>query len=89
MTLSLSLSVRSFFRPSLFFLLVSLKFVVHCFKKVSRVFQGSFEGVSRKFPGSFKEVSRVLQGSFKGVSRKFQGCFKEVSRTFHVSFKGV
>ena len=56
------------------------------FKEVSRVFQGSsngvsrhFKSVSRKFQWCFKEVSRVFQGSFKGVSRKFQGCFKEVS----------
>ena len=53
---------------------------VLCFKEVSRAFQGSFNGVSRKFRGCLKEVSRVFQGSFEGVSRKFQGCFKDVSR---------
>ena len=64
--------------PSLFFHLVFLEFVVHCFKKVSRVFQGSFKGVPRKFQGCFKEVSRVFQGSLKGVSGKFKGCFKHI-----------
>ena len=39
-------------------LLVSLEFVVHCFKKVSRVFQGGFKSVSRKFKGGFKDVPR-------------------------------
>ena len=34
------------------------------------VFQGSFNGVSRKFKGCFEKVSRVLQGGFKGVSCK-------------------
>ena len=38
-----------------------------CFKRVSRVFQGSFIHVSRKFEGSFKRVLRRFQGSFKGV----------------------
>ena len=53
------------------------------FKDVSRIYEGSFEGVYRKF-GRFKEVLRVcegssllLKGSFKGVSRKFHGYFKE------------
>ena len=72
----------SSFVCDLFFLLVSLEFLVHCFKKVSRVFQGSFKGVSGKFQGCFKEVPRVFQGGFKGVLRKFQGYFKEVSRVF-------
>ena len=91
--MSLSSFVRSSVRPSvrnLFFLLVSLEFVVHlkcqqgdqrCLKgvsQVSRVFQRSFKGVSWKFQGYFKEVSR-----------KFQRCFKEVSRLFHESFKEV
>ena len=52
---------------------VSRKFL-RCFKEDSRVFQGSFEGVS----GSFKEVLRV----FQGVSRVFQGSVKVVSREF-------
>ena len=68
MTLSLSSFICSSVRP-FFFSLVSLKSV--CFKEVSRVFQGSFKGVLRKFQGCFKEVSRVFQGSFKGVSRLF------------------
>ena len=50
------------------------------FKEDSRVFQGSFKSVSRKFQECFKEVLRVFQGSVKGVS-----CFREeeVSRMFH------
>ena len=43
--------------------------------EVSRVFQGSFKGLSKKFQGCFEEVLRVFEGSFKGVSRKSQGCF--------------
>ena len=47
------------------------------------MFQGSFNGVLRKFQGRFREVTWIFlspkrQGSFKSVSRKFQGCFKEV-----------
>ena len=74
MTLSLSLSVRSFvrsfFRP-LFFSLVSLKSVVHLEShKASKSVKGTqWESLC---------VSRVFQGSFKGVLRVFQGCFKEV-----------
>ena len=59
-----------------------------CLKSVSRVFQGSFKGVSRKFQWCFKEVSKVFQESFRGVSRKFQGCFDGVSGKF-TSFKEV
>ena len=70
--MSLSLCVCVFVRP-LFFLFVSLDFVVHCFKRVSRVFQGSFEGVSRKFQGSFKKFSRMFQEGFKVVSKSFKG----------------
>ena len=47
-----------------------------CFQEVSRVFQESFLGVSRKFKRCFKKVSRVFQlrlmgfpSSLKGVSR--------------------
>ena len=95
--MSLSSFFRSFVLPfvrNLFFLLVSLEFVVHlecqqgdsrCLKGVSqvfRVFQESFTGVSRKFQECFKEVSRVFQESFTGVSRKFKCCFKEVSMVF-------
>ena len=88
MTLSLSSSVRP-----LFFLLVSLKFllVLKSFKGVSRQFKehlnfnGSFkevlrvfQGVSRMFQGCLKGVSRLFQGRFKSISRKFQECFLEV-----------
>ena len=58
-------------------------------KEVTMVFQGSFNGVSRKFHRCFKKVSRTFQKRFKVVSRKFQGCLKKVSRTFQKSFKGV
>ena len=64
------------------------------------MFQGSFNGISRKFQGCFKEVSRVSQesvkevskeiaGSFMGISKKFKGCFKEVSKVFQGSSKEV
>ena len=68
-------------------ILLSLEHSKHLKPNVSRVFQGSFKGVLRKFQGCFKEVSRVLQGSFKGVLRRFQGCSKEISRVFQGSFK--
>ena len=79
-------------RPSLFFLLVSLKFllVLKSFNGASRQFKECL-----KFNGSFKEVLRVFQGCFKDVSRVFKGClkftgsFKDVSRMFQGSFKGV
>ena len=54
----------------------AVKGELKCFKEVSRVFHGSFKGVSRKLQGRFKKVSRVFEGSFKCVSRKFQGYFK-------------
>ena len=75
--MSLSSSVRSFFRSfvTFFCLLVFLEFVVHLDSRC-------LKSVSKKFQGCFKEVSRVSQESFKGVSRKFQECFKEVSRKF-------
>ena len=54
-------------------------------KKVSRVSEESFKGVSRNFQGCFKDVSRVFHESFNEaeVSRifhDFQECFKGVSR---------
>ena len=69
------------------------KGVLESYKCVSKKFQGCFKKVLRVFQGSFKEcfkeVSKVFQGRFKGVSGKFQKCFKEVSRVFQGSFKGV
>ena len=38
-----------------------------CFKKVSGVLQGCFEGVLREFQLCFKEVLRMIQGSFSAV----------------------
>ena len=40
---------------------------IGCFKKVSRVLQGSFEGDLREFQWCFKEVLRMIQGSFTAV----------------------
>ena len=71
---------------------------VSSFKEVSRVFQGSFKDVFRKFQGFFEEVSRVFQGSFKSVLMKFLENFKGVSKMFQgyslrlegsSSFKGI
>ena len=58
-----------------------------CFEEVSRVFRGSFKGVSRKFQRCSKKVSSVFQESFKGDSRKFHESFKELSRVFQGTFK--
>ena len=44
---------------------------------VSRVFQGSFQCISKKFQRGFKEVSMVFQESLKRGSRDIEGCFKE------------
>ena len=47
--------------------------------EVSRLFQGSFKGVSRVVQGCLKKVSSVFQEKFKqsvkGVSRMFQSSF--------------
>ena len=82
MTLSLSVSVRPFIRPSPFFLFVSLEFAVYL--EVSWVFQGCFKGITNKFG----VVSRAFQSKFKSVSRVIQGCFMDVPRLIYGSFKG-
>ena len=46
---------------------------------VLRVFQWSFEGVSRECRGCSEGVSRMFQGWSKGVLRVFQWCLKVVS----------
>ena len=63
-------------------ILSDLEHLKHLKQEVSRVFQGSFKGVSQKLQGCFTEVSSVFQGSFKGVSRMFQESFKRASRKF-------
>ena len=71
-----------------------------CFKEASRVFQESFNGVSRKIEGclkrsfqwsseKFQESSNVFKEDFKGAQRKISGCFKEVSRMLQEHYKGV
>ena len=44
--------------------------------------QGSFKGVSRKFPRSFKKLLRAFKENLKGISRKFL-------RVFQRKLKGV
>ena len=86
----MKLPLSVFFRLSLYFLLVSLKFllVLKSFNnecrlfKLSLMFKGSFQNVSRKFLRLFTE-------NFNGVSRKFKGCLKKVSRVFQLRLKGV
>ena len=90
-------SFRSSFCPSLFFLLVSLEFllVLNGFNGASRLFKGylkfkgSFKDVSRKFQGCVKEVLRVFTENVKDASRKFKGCFKEVSRVVQGIFREI
>ena len=62
------------------------------------MFQGSFNGVLRKFQKHFREFTwmffkpkepRKFQRCFEEISRMFQGCFKDVSRMFQGSFNGV
>ena len=47
-----------------------------CFKEDFRVFQVSFEGVSRVFDKSLKGVSWKIKGCFKEVLSGFQGYLK-------------
>ena len=56
-----------------------------CCESVSRVFQESFNGVSRKLHGCYMKALREIERCFEGVL----WCFKEVSRLFQGSFKGV
>ena len=82
-------SVLPFVRPSLFFLLVSVEFLL-----VLKSFNGGLRLFKKylKFKGSFKDVSRMFQRSFKGVYRKFQvppGSLKDVSKKFQKGFGEV
>ena len=67
-------SVCSCVRPSLFFLLVSLKFllVLKSFNGVSRLFKGYLE-----FKGSIKDVLRKFYGCLQKVTEFFKGDSKE------------
>ena len=65
------------FQSSLWVIMVFPRSLKDCFKEVLNVFQGNFNGVSRKFERDFKGFS-----SFKGVSMKMEGYLKEVSREF-------
>ena len=46
-----------------------------CFKGLSRMFQGCLK--SRVFQGSFKSVSRKFQECFLEVYGKFHGCLRK------------
>jgi len=50
------------------------------------VFQGSFEGVSRKFQEGFKEVGNFKARVFKKVLRKCQVYLMKVSSVFQENF---
>ena len=59
-----------------------------CFKKVSRMSQGSlkvvpgiFNGVLRVFQVCFKEVSRAREVTWMSTS-KIEGCFEGILRVF-------
>ena len=62
--------------------------VSRVFERSSKVCQGSFDGVSRKFPRIFKNVLRKFQEYFNIVSWVFQGRLNDVSSEFSVGFKG-
>ena len=51
-------------------------------KRISRVFDGLFKGLSNKLQIGFKRVSRIFQGFFLAVSRWIPECFKGLSRQF-------
>ena len=57
-----------------------------CSKEVSKVFLGSFKGVSRKFQGtgSVMDVSRVIH-DFPKCFKKASRCFKKVHVAWHSS----
>ena len=57
-----------------------------CFKEDWRVFQGSFQWVSRIRKS--KGLSEKFQICVKGVSLKFRGCSKKVFRVLQGSLKG-
>ena len=52
-----------------------------CLREVSKVFQGCFKGVPRKF-----FFSRKIEGCFNGVLSGFQACLNEVEWVFEGSF---
>ena len=56
-----------------------------CFKKVSRVFQGSFYGFLKRVSRSVQGVAKEFQGYFKTIKKVSGGIF----RVFQKSLKGV
>ena len=64
-------------------------------KCVSRIFEGSYMGVSKKIewcsqsPRRFKGGSKGFKRSSKGVLREFQGRFKDVLRKYQGRLKKV
>ena len=74
-----------------------------CFREVSKVFQGRFKGVPRKFCFSrsfngvlsgFQACLKKLKGCLREVFKVFQGCFQDILRVFQgrlwgKTFKGV
>ena len=65
-----------------------------CFKKFLRVFQDTFNGVSRKIKGCFKgvfsgESGKKFKRYIRGVLKLFLGGFMEVLRVFQESFYGA
>ena len=59
------------------------------FKEISRVFQESHTGDSRKIEGCFDGVLSGIHRCFQEVKWVFAESFKVVSRMFQESFKGV
>ena len=66
---------------------LSKKFQGRVLRKVLRVFQDSFKGVSKKI--EIQWGLRYFERTSKGISGEFQMYFKNVSRVFQDSFKGV
>ena len=59
------------------------------FKEISRVFQESHKGDSRKIEGCFNGVLSGIQRCLQEVQWVLEESFKVVSRMFQGSFKGV
>ena len=58
--------------------------LIECFKKISKVCQGSFKVISRKLEGCLK-----FRDDSKHVSRKTKECFKGAFRLLQGSFNGI
>ena len=67
---------------SLGFKVISKNKFQRYFKGVSRKFQGCSKKVFRMLQERFKGVSSEFKVSFKNIQKKLNGCLREVSKVF-------